>query len=102
VLFLPEGDKKGPDVLFDEQTWDIKFIDNANENTVRKYILDARKADRVIFYWEKNEKLFELNNAYKRETGRLTKGQINRLPDIYYIDKNRLLKMLWESKKGPI
>ena len=100
VEFLPEGNKKGPDMKFDEQTWDIKYIDYANENTIRKYLLDAQKADNAIFYWKTNEKLFVLKNASKREIGRLTKGQINSLPNIYYMDKNGLLKLLWKNKKG--
>ena len=35
VEFLPEGDTKSPDVKFDEQTWDIKTISKANEETIR-------------------------------------------------------------------
>ena len=53
----------------------------------------------MIFYWEINEKLFELNNASKREIGRLEKGQIDGLPEIYYIDKNNLLRLLWKKKR---
>jgi hypothetical protein len=100
VEFLPEGNKKGPDVSFDNKKWDIKYIDQANEGTIRKYLLDARKADNAIFYWNTNEKFNDLNNAAKREIGRLLKGQINGLPDIYYMDKNGLLKLLWEKQKG--
>jgi len=96
VEFLPEGEKKGPDVRFDELTWDIKYIDNANVNTIRKYLLDATKADNAIFYWNKNEKLNDLNN----EIGRLLKGQINNLPDIYYMGKNGILKLLWKKQRG--
>ena len=99
IEFLPEGKKKGPDVKFDEQTWDIKSISRANENTIRKYILDARKADNAIFYWNENNKLADLKNAMNREAGRLLKGQICRLPDIYYIDRDRFLKLLWEKQK---
>jgi len=50
VEFLPEGGNKKPDVKFDEQTWDIKTITNANEDTIRTYIKDARKAENAIFY----------------------------------------------------
>jgi len=46
-----------------------------------------------------NEKLNDLNNAAMREIGRLTKGQIISLPDIYYMDKNGLLRLLWEQTK---
>jgi hypothetical protein len=100
VEFLPEGEKKGPDVSFDNQKWDIKYINQANEGTIRKYLLDARKADNAIFYWNTNEKINELNSAAKREIGRLLKGQISNLPDIYYVDKNKLLTLLWKKQKG--
>ena len=100
VEFLPEGEKKGPDISFDNKTWDIKYIDQANEATIRKYLLDARKADNAIFYFTQEDKYTLLNNAIKREVGRFLKGQINKLPDIYVIDKNGLLKLLWEKQKG--
>jgi len=99
VEFLAEGVKKGPDVKFDNKTWDIKYINKANDATIRKYLLDARKADNAIFYWDTNEKLNNVNNAAMREIGRLTKGQIISLPDIYYMDKNGLLRLLWEQTK---
>jgi hypothetical protein len=98
VEFLPELDKKSPDIKFDNQTWDIKYIDQANVGTIRKYILDARKANNAIFYWNKNEKFNDLNNAVQREVGRLFKWQISSLPDIYYMDKNGILKLI--EKKG--
>ena len=97
VEFLPEGEKKGPDVGFDNKKWDIKYINQANVATIRKYLLDARKADNVIFYWNAIKKFHDLNNAVNREIGRLLKGQIDRLPDIYYMDETGLLKLL---KKG--
>jgi len=100
VEFLPEGGKKSPDLNFDNKTWDIKFINNANETTIRNHIKDARKADNAIFFWDTKDKLFELNSAINREVGRLAKGQIGRLPDIYYIDENGLLKSLWKNLKG--
>jgi hypothetical protein len=100
VEFLPEGEKKSADVRFDDQTWDIKYIDNANVNTIRKYLLDARKADNVIFYWESNEKLFDLINALQREKGRLKKGQISNLPNVYYICNKKILQLLYDKKKG--
>jgi hypothetical protein len=49
VEFLPEGGKKQPDVRFDGKTWDIKYIDHANEETIRAAIRDSRKADNAIF-----------------------------------------------------
>ncbi|MDR3366471.1 MAG: hypothetical protein LBO71_05855 [Prevotellaceae bacterium] len=100
VEFLPEGGKKSPDIKFDNHTWDIKYINHANEETIRNCIKDARKADGAIFYWNTNEKLNDLNNASNREIGRFLKGQTSSLPDIYYMDKNGLLKLLWEKQKG--
>ena len=100
VEFLPEGGKKSPDIKFDEKTWDIKYIDNANEETIRTAIRDARKADNVIFYFTQEDKYALLNNAINREVGRFTKGQINKLPDIYYMDKKGLLKLIWGKQKG--
>ena len=40
------------------------------------------------------------DNAIEREAGRFFKGQINKLPDIYVIDRDGLLKLLWEKPKG--
>ena len=98
VEFLPENGKgKGvPDLIFDDHTWDVKYIDNANENTIRAYIKDARKADRAIFYFT-NDKYQELRSAINREVGRF-KGmnRLGELPDIYYMDKEGLLKLLWK------
>ena len=98
VGFLPENGKgKGvPDLMFDDHTWDVKYIDNANENTIRAYIKDARKADRAIFYFT-NDKYQELRSAINREVGRF-KGmnRLGELPDIYYMDKEGLLKLLWK------
>lgn len=93
--FLPENGKgKGkPDTAFDSLTWDIKYISWANENTIRKYIEDARKADCVIFYWDEANKIDELKNAVKRTIGKFAKrGELESLPKVYYIsDKNELL-----------
>jgi len=70
VEFLPEGGKKSPDIKFDNQTWDIKYIENANEETIRDTIRDARKADNAIFYFIDENKSFLLNSAIAREEGR--------------------------------
>ena len=99
VEFLPEGGKKSADLRFDNQTWDIKFIDNANEETIRAAIRDARKADNAIFYFTQENKYKLLNNAINREEGRLLKGQISKLPDIYIINKDKHLKLLWKNKR---
>jgi hypothetical protein len=70
VEFLPESSfKKSPDIRFDNQTWDIKLINNANEETIRSYIKDARKAENAIFYWEENDKLELLISAIGRSAG---------------------------------
>jgi len=100
VVFLPERWKKQPDLKFDDQTWDIKYIENANEETIRSAIRDARKADNVIFYFTDESKSVLLNSAIIREAGRFLKGQISEIPNIYAIDKNGLLKLLWEKQKG--
>ncbi|MDR1022128.1 MAG: hypothetical protein LBL94_02480 [Prevotellaceae bacterium] len=62
VEFLPENGKgKGvPDLYFDQQTWDIKYIHIANIETIRTYIKEARKADNAIFYWNESDKLEDL------------------------------------------
>jgi hypothetical protein len=100
VEFLPEGEKKSPDIKFDNQTWDIKCIEKANEETIRSAILNACKADNAIFYFTEESKYPLLNNAIKREVGRFLKGQTDKMPDIYEMDKNGLLKLLWEKQKG--
>jgi hypothetical protein len=100
VEFLPEGGSKSPDIKFDSRTWDIKYINHANEETVRAAIRDARKADNAIFYFTDESKSALLNNAIKREAGRFLKGQTNKMPDIYSINKKGLLKLIWEKQKG--
>lgn len=100
VEFLPENGKgKGmPDLKFDGRTWDVKYIDNANENTIRAYIKDARKADRAIFYFT-NDKYSDLRSAINREVGRFkAMNKVGDLPDIYYVDKVGLLKLLWKKE----
>jgi hypothetical protein len=101
VEFLPETRfKKSPDISFDGQTWDIKYIDHANEETVRAAIRNARKADNALFYFTDESKSVLLNNAITREAGRFLKGQTNKIPDIYGIDKNGFLKLIWRKQKG--
>ena len=100
VEFLPEGGQKSPDIKFDKQTWDIKYIDNANEETIRKSIRDAQKADNAIFYFTKQNQYQLLKNATEREAGRFLKKQISKIPDIYYIDIKRHLLLLWGKRKG--
>jgi hypothetical protein len=100
VEFLPEGEKKSPDINFDNQTWDIKYIEKASEHRMRDAILDSRKADNAIFYFTDESKYLLLISAIKRESGRFLKGQTTKLPDIYYMDKNGLLELLWRKQKG--
>ena len=97
VEFLSEGGNKSADLLFDEQTWDIKYIDNANEKTIRGHIEDARKADNAIFYFTKEEKYLLLKSAVEREKGKLLKGQSSKMPNIYFMDKTGLLILLWKK-----
>lgn len=91
------GDKI-PDLRFDGQTWDVKAINNANVETIRKYIKNARKADCAIFYWDKESaKLEDLHSAVNKEMSRLSKeNRVNEIPDIYYM-QNGLLRLLWKK-----
>ena len=87
VEFLPEGGKKMPDIRFDNKTWDVKYIDYANEATIRKAIRDSVKADNAIFYFTHENKYLILKSATEREVGRFSKGQTKVMSDIYYITK---------------
>ncbi|GHT53072.1 hypothetical protein AGMMS49982_15050 [Bacteroidia bacterium] len=96
VEFLPEGGRKSPDFRFDGQTWDVKFIEKANEETIRTHIRDAQKADNVIFYFGDSNKLKELISAKIREVGRQAKNNtLMKMPNIYYLDEARVLQLLW-------
>ena len=100
VEFMPEGETMSADVRFDGQTWEIKYINNANIKTIRGYIeLTRRKgADNSIFYWDGIEKIDLLRAAVQSETGKMHKlGRIDEIPDIYYMDKSGLLKLLWKK-----
>ena len=98
IEFLPEGGKKKPDILFDNQTWEIKKITEANEETIRTYIKNGRKADNEIFYWEgKNDKLEMLISAIGRSKGYfIKKKELYTMPNIYFIDHGKL-KLLWSK-----
>jgi len=101
VEFLPEREKAAPDIKFDEQTWDIKYIDKANEETIRSSIKDARKAENAIFYWDTKNKLDELKNSVIRSIGYFkSQNALKTMPNIYYMEnKSGLLKLLWEKTK---
>lgn len=101
VEFLPEnGDGiSKPDIRFDNQTWDVKYISAANENTIRKYIENARKAECAIFYWDKGNKLEELKNAVTRTIGKyVKKGELSTIPSIFYINKDGLLQCIFKNR----
>lgn len=85
VEILPENgqNKKKPDLRFDGLTWDVKKIDNANEGSIEKIIRDATKADRIIFYWEKD------NNQLERIKAVLSKRNCN-IPMYYLSLEGRL------------
>jgi hypothetical protein len=100
VEFLPEGGNKSPDIRFDNQTWDIKYVEKASEHRMRDAILDSRKANNAIFYFTDDSKYLLLVSAIDREVGKFLKGQTNNIPDIYYMDKSGLLKLLWTKQKG--
>ena len=97
VEFLQEGKKNSPDLFFDDKKWDVKYIDNANEKTIRGYIEDAKKAGNAIFYFTKESQYKLLSNAVNREAGKFSKGQTSKIPDVYYMDKYGLLKLLWKK-----
>jgi hypothetical protein len=98
VEFLPEGSVKSPDIRFDEQTWDIKYIDNANEKTIRTYIKEARKADNVLFYWDVFDKFSILQSAVRRSVGFfMSRNAIKTMPNVYYISKEKHLLNLWSK-----
>ena len=78
-------------------SYGIKFINKANEGTIKEAIRDARKADIVIFYFTQESQFQLLKNATNREAGRFAKGQMKTMPDIYYIDKSGFLKLIWEK-----
>jgi len=101
VEFLPERENVAPDIKFDGQTWDIKYIDKANEETIRSSIKDARKAENAIFYWDTKNKMDELKNSIIRSIGYFkSKNALETMPNIYYIEnKSGLLKLLWENKR---
>ena len=97
IEFLPEGGKKSPDIKFDGLTWDIKTITNANEETIRTYIKDARKADNALFYWKDNDKLPLLVSAIGRSAGYFRKkDRLHEMPNVYFMDRG-VLKLLWSK-----
>lgn len=97
VEFLPENGKGGgkPDIRFDNTTWDVKYISTANENTIRSYYKDARKADAVIFYSERGRDI-DILSAVNREKGRYASlgRDITELPKVYVMNEDGILRLL--------
>jgi hypothetical protein len=90
-----------PDEFFRGKTWDIKSINEANVETIRSYIKEARKADNVIFFWDNSSKLEELKEAVVRSTGYFKKqNQLSTMPDVYFIDKDGCLYPIWKKKEA--
>ncbi len=86
-----------PDNYMRKETWDIKYIGNANEGTIRKYIWEARKADNVIFFDGGTMKMDIIKTAALREFGKRRKMGTNHvLPNVYY-EENGILIPLWEK-----
>jgi len=102
VEFLPEKPREGkcPDLQFDGYTWDVKFINEANEETIRKCIRNGRKAHRVLFYWHSNtNKLEILKSATARELGNsIKRGEP--FSGIYYLNAEGLLQEIKIKKLG--
>lgn len=97
VEFLPENGKGGgkPDIRFDNTTWDVKYISTANENTIRSYYKDARKADAVIFFSERGRDI-DILSAVNREKGRYASlwRDITELPKVYVMNEDGILRLL--------
>ena len=86
VEFLPENGKgKGvPDLRFDGKSWDVKYIDFANEDTIRKYYSNAKKANCVIFLFSDPSKSEMVRSAVSRERGKYRKlGREGELPKVF-------------------
>jgi len=102
VLFLPEKAREGkhPDFSFDGMTWDVKFINEANVETIRKYIKNGRKADNIIFYWSPGfNKLEDLKEAAKRSIFSARKMGVD-IPGIYYMYNLTGLRALFLKKRS--
>lgn len=101
IEFLPERGHKGKkaDLSFDDETWDIKYIAIANQNTMRKAIEDGRKADNVIFFWDDEDRTQDLKVAVNRTVGKFVKSnKLYELPNIFYIKNDGELVNLFKRK----
>jgi len=102
VVFLPEKTRgcKHPDIKFDGLTWDIKYINFANCDTIRKYIRNGRKADNVVFYWDSAvNRIADLKVAVARSVGQV-KNRTYSLPGIWYLNETGILKNILPKKSS--
>ena len=89
-----------PDDYFDGQTWDIKSIKSANEDSVREHLRNGRKADNIIFFFNGNVDYNSFKIAIRKEIGfRKGMGKIQTLPNIHLINNKGNLAQFW-NKKG--
>ena len=101
VEFLAEvHGKSNPDMMFDGVTWDVKFAQKANGETLRKYIKDASKADNAIFFFgeAEKEKIKELQTAINRQVGHYRKeGKLYKMPNVYIIGSDGKMRRLYKK-----
>ena len=80
-----------PDVYFDGRTWDFKTSKYNRVKSVRKLIMDGRKADNVIFILKDEKNLDMIKSALESEIGNnLNNGTLSELPNIHYLSNGKL------------
>lgn len=90
-----------PDDYFDGQTWDIKSIKTANENSIREHIRNGRKADNVIFFFNGDIEFNKFKEYVWNEIRyRQRNGKVHTLPNIYFINETGNLTQYWNKKGG--
>ena len=90
-----------PDDYFDGQTWDIKSIKTANENSIREHIRNGRKADNVIFFFNGDIEFNKFKEYVWNEIRyRQRNGKVHTLPNIYFINETENLTQYWNKKGG--
>lgn len=86
-----------PDAYFNGQTWDFKKSEHRNIDSIRKLILDGRKADNVVFIIEDRDLLEMILRALKRELGNRKKRENTMsFQNVYYLFEERLC-CLWNK-----
>ena len=81
-----------PDAYFDSQTWDFKTSEYGKVKSVRKLILDGRKADNVIFILKDGSCLEMIISALDSEIGNCLKNNtLSELPNVFYIFDGKLV-----------